>query len=260
MKKFIKELRKYWEYAVYAAKCDLKAEVANSYLNGLWWILEPLCSMLVYTIIFSIVFPQNELHFPLFVFIGVTMWDFFCRSITSSIDIVRCNQHIISKVFIPKHILLVQRMIVLWFKMLICEVLIVIMMLVMNISVGIYFLWIIPLLALFRFFCFACGLNLLHFGVYISDLSNVINIVLNILFYITGIFYNVEKCFPDKVGYFFQRINPIAYFIFCVRKVVIYNQNISIIMFVILFIVSLGLTINGLRLIRKYENSYVKVI
>ena len=44
--RFFKEIIQYWGFAVYAAKSDLSAEVANSYLNWLWWILEPLAGTL----------------------------------------------------------------------------------------------------------------------------------------------------------------------------------------------------------------------
>ena len=91
---FFKALKKYWSFAVYAAKADLQEEVANSYLNWLWWILEPMSSMLVYVLIFGIVFKTDEAYFPIFVFIGITVWDYFSRCVTSSVDLIRNNQHI----------------------------------------------------------------------------------------------------------------------------------------------------------------------
>ena len=48
MKKFIEDIKKYYKYIIYATRSNLKTEVANSYLNWLWWILDPLCFMLVY--------------------------------------------------------------------------------------------------------------------------------------------------------------------------------------------------------------------
>ena len=43
-------MKKYWKYAIYSSKAQLKAEVANSYLNWLWWVLDPLCFMLIYVL------------------------------------------------------------------------------------------------------------------------------------------------------------------------------------------------------------------
>ena len=53
MKRFVFDIKKYGQYMVYSANCDLKAEVANSYLNRLWWLLEPFFNMLVYVIVFG---------------------------------------------------------------------------------------------------------------------------------------------------------------------------------------------------------------
>ena len=43
--RFVKDIKKYWTYAIYSAKAELKSEVASSYLNWLWWILDPLLFM-----------------------------------------------------------------------------------------------------------------------------------------------------------------------------------------------------------------------
>ena len=47
MKRFWKDLKEHYRYALYSAKSELKSEVANSYLNWIWWVLEPFCFMLI---------------------------------------------------------------------------------------------------------------------------------------------------------------------------------------------------------------------
>ena len=82
LKRFYIDLKKYFPYSLVSAKSQLKAEVANSYLNWLWWILDPLCFMLIYTFIFGYVFKAKEPYFTVFIFIGLSMWDFFNSMIT----------------------------------------------------------------------------------------------------------------------------------------------------------------------------------
>ena len=258
--RFYKEMKQYWRFAVYAARSDLRAEVANSYLNWLWWILEPMASMVIYTIVFGIVFKTNEEYFPIFIFIAITLWDFFSRCMTSSVDLIRGNQHIISRVYMPKYILLIQRTLVLAFKMLINLGLVVIMMIIYKVPVGFNIIFVIPTLLVFYIFCFACGTVLLHIGVYVSDLSNAINIVLNLLFYVTGIFYNVQTSIPKPFGYLLQRINPIAHLIFCMRKCILHNEMPSCIMLGIWLVISILIASLGLHWIYKSENDYVKMI
>ena len=95
MKRFFNDLKKYGKYAWFSAKSELKSEVANSYLNWLWWVLDPFCFMLIYTFIFGYVFKASEQYFPIFIFIGLSMWDFFNRCVTNSINIVKNNKAIV---------------------------------------------------------------------------------------------------------------------------------------------------------------------
>ena len=78
--RFVNDLKKYWAYAKQSAKADLKSEVASSYLNWLWWVLDPLLFMMVYTFIATVVFNGREQYFPIFVLIGLTMWNFFDKT------------------------------------------------------------------------------------------------------------------------------------------------------------------------------------
>ena len=67
MKRFWKDLKGHYKYALYAAKSELKSEVANSYLNWIWWVLEPFCFMLIYSFIFCVVLNAKEPNFIVFI-------------------------------------------------------------------------------------------------------------------------------------------------------------------------------------------------
>ena len=73
MKRFIKDLKKYKNYMLYATWAELKTEVINSYLGFLWMILEPLAFMLIYTFIAKVVFTSSVQYFSVFVFIGLSI-------------------------------------------------------------------------------------------------------------------------------------------------------------------------------------------
>lgn len=53
--------------------------------------------------------------------------------------------------------------------------------------------WALPIMALLVVITFACSTIMLHFGVFVEDLLNVITIVLQLGFYISGIFYSIEN-------------------------------------------------------------------
>jgi len=258
--RFFKDFKQYYGYIVYAAKSQLKSEVANSYLNWLWWVLDPICFMIIYAFIFGVVFNGKELYFPAFIFVGLSMWDFFNRCVKASVKMIRNNKSIVSKVYIPKFILVVIDMIVNGFKMLISFVIVAGMMVVYRIPLHLTILWFIPIMFVFILFTFGCCLFLLHYGVYVEDLSNVVSIVLRIIFYMTGIFYNVEKRMPKPYGSYLSKCNPLAFLISSARNALLYGQGSSALILGILLLVSLILICLGLRLVYKNENNYVKVI
>lgn len=260
VKRFFKDLKKYGKYAVYSARSELQSEVANSYLNWMWWVLDPLCFMLIYTFIFGVVFNASEKYFPIFIFVGLSMWDFFNRSITNSIKIVKNNKAIVSKVYLPKYILIIVKMFVNAFKMLISFGIVVGMMLIWHVRPSWYLIYVLPVLIVFFVFTFGCTTILLHFGVFVEDLSNVMNIVLRLLFYVTGIFYRVGTRMPKPYGELLERYNPIAFLIASMRNAMLYAEPVSRKLLLAWLAVSLIISAIGVRMIYKNENSYVKVI
>ena len=135
MKRFWKDLKSHYRYAIYSAKSELKSEVANSYLNWIWWVLEPFCFMLIYAFIFGVVFNASEQYFPVFIFLGITAWDFFNRCLTQSVKLLKNNKSIVTKVYIPKFILLISKMFFNGYKMLFSFAIIVIMVIYFRIPI-----------------------------------------------------------------------------------------------------------------------------
>lgn len=260
MKKFFNDVKKYREYLVYAARSQLKAEVANSYLNWVWWVLEPLCFMAVYVIIFGYLFGAKEEHFGIYVFIGITMWDFFNHMMKDSVQLVKHKKPIVSKIYVPKYILVIEKMYINGFKMMIGFCIVTIMMIFARIPVSYRLLWIIPILISYWLFSFGVGCIVLHFGVFVDDLANVINIALRVIFYMTGIFYNIERRAGNLLGRILNRFNPLALMISSARSAILYDTTPLWKYLFAWMAVGVILSIIGIRLIQKNENSYVKVI
>ncbi|MBP3543883.1 MAG: ABC transporter permease, partial [Lachnospiraceae bacterium] len=118
----------------------------------------------------------------------------------------------------------------------------------------------IPFRFIIFIFTFWCSAFLLHFGVFVEDLANVISIVLRLVFYLTGIFYSVESRIPAPYGEWLTRYNPLAFLITGMRKSLLYGEMPNTGFLLFWLIVSLLLTIAGIRTIYRNENSYIKVI
>lgn len=259
IKRFIDDIRKYFRYSVVSAKSQLKAEVAGSYLNWVWWILDPLCFMLIYTFIFGYVFSGREQYFSIYIFIGLTMWHFFEKTLKASVKLVKSNKAVVSKVYFPKFILILTKMWVNGFKMLISFGIVALMMLINWVPVTWNILFVIPILLALMLLTFGCSCFLLHFGVYVEDMANVVTIVLRVIFYLTGIFYNIEKRIPGW-GAYLNSYNPLAFLLSSMRGALIYGQTPDLALLGLWLLVGIVLSILGVRRIYKEENSYVKAI
>lgn len=259
IKRFFRDIKKYHHYSVYSAKSTLKSEVADSYLNWIWWILDPLCFMLIYTFIFGYVFKSSEQYFPVYIFIGLTMWTFFNKVIQSSVKMIKNNKSIVSKVYFPKFILLLSNIWVNGFKMLVSFGIVVLMMIVYRIPVTWHVFYALPILLVLFLTTFGFGCFFMHYGVYINDLANVVAIGLRMMFYLTGVFYNLETRIP-QYGPLLNRYNPVAFLITSMRSCLIYGASPDWQALLIWLGASLLLSIAGVCKIYKEENSYVKVI
>ncbi|MCF0228506.1 MAG: ABC transporter permease [Parasporobacterium sp.] len=260
LKRFIRDLKKYLAYSGKAAKAQLKSEVASSYLNWIWWILEPVCFTFIYYLVFGVLFHLKEEYMIAFIVIGVSLWDFFNRMMKNSVRIIRANKSIISKVYLPKYILLVVRLGVNGFKMAITFVIAIAAMIILGVPVTWHVFMAVPVLIVFILFTFGISCLLLHFGVFVADLHNIVDIVLKMVFYVTGVFYSIGRRIPGPAGNWLINANPVAYSINAMRSVLLYGKMPNLLVLLIHFVISLGLCILGIYIIYKNENGYVKSI
>lgn len=260
MKRIIEDIKKHWPYALYAAKSQLKAEVADSKLNWIWWILEPFCYMLVYSVVFGVIFNASEPHQGLFIFVGLAIWQFFSSVVKRSVILVKRNRQTIGKVYMPKYILIIIEILVAGFKMAICLAISLVMVAYYKVGITVEILWLIPLIGSFTLMCFGMGCYLLHFGVSLDDLSNIVDILLRFLVYFVGVYFSIPNRIPAPYNQYIIRWNPITFFVVSAREILIYHQPIDYYGMLFWTILSLIIAYSGIQLIYKNENSYIKVI
>lgn len=261
MKRFIKDLKKYKNYILYSTWAELKTEVINSYLGFLWMILEPLAFMLIYTFIATIVFKSSVNYFPVFVFVGLSIWNFFNKMVVCSVKLVANNRDTVTKVYLPKFVLLLIKMGVNAFKMAVSFLLVAIFMIIYKVPITWNVLWFIPIIITVMIFTFGVCTIVMHLGVFAEDLTNLVNILLRLVFYLTGIFYDISSRISNVLyRAILLDLNPIANFIYNMRNVLIYSSAPIGMWTFIWFVVGLGLCYIGIRTIYKYENTYVKVM
>ena len=260
MQKFFHNIKKYFKYAIRSAKAELKSEVADSYLNWLWWVIEPFCFMLIYTFVFGVIFHNQTPYFASFIFVGLTVWQFFDRMVSGSVKLIVKNRDLVTKVYIPKYILLVSKSFTYLFKTGISLLIALGLMIFQHVKFSPHIFFVFPILAVLYILTFGIGTILMNFGVTVNDLGNLTNILLRMIFYLSGVFYNINKRLDGNLSFVMLKVNPAAFIMNEMRKVMLYNQFPSFLQLAIWLGIGLLLCILGVHLIHKNENSYAKVI
>ena len=256
MKRFINDVKKFGNYTMFAAKSGMKAEVAGSFLSWMWWILDPLLYMLVYSFVAVYVFGSREQYFPVFVFIGLNTWTFFSKTVKSGVKLVQDKKSVVTKVYIPKFIFILEKEAIFGIKMFVSCALTVLFMIFYQVPVTWKVLWVIPLWLLLFMITFACTTIITHFGVFVEDLMNVLTVALQLGFYISGIFYSIETRIVPKnelIGNLLIHCNPIALIMTDMRNVLLYNKEPHYISLLIWAVVSIIVAAIGVRTIYKHE-------
>ncbi len=260
MKRFFLNIKKYFKYAVRSAKAELKSEVADSYLNWLWWVIEPFCFMLIYTFVFGVIFQNKTPYFASFIFVGLTVWEFFNRMVSGSVKLIIRNRDLVTKVYIPKYILLLSKSFTYLFKSGISFLIAFALMLYQHVPFRPHILLLFPIFMVLYVISFGIGLILMNFGVTVNDLSNLTNIALRMIFYLSGVFYDINQRLDGNLAHMLLRFNPVAFIMNELRKVMLYGTLPSWKGLGIWLAIGILLCALGVHMIHKNENSYAKVI
>ncbi len=260
MKRFFADIYKYAHYVWFSAVSELKSEVAGSYLNWMWWILDPLCFTVIYAFVSIVVYGTTEQYFPVFVIIGLTAWTFFQKCCDSSVTVVKYNAGLITKLYLPKFILVLTKMVNAFIKMLISLAIALAAALVWKVPFNWGMLQVIPILIVMFVFTFGISVWLMHLGVFAADLNNVTTIVLRLMFYLSGVFFSIPNQIPPPYGTYALYLNPIALIINELRSALIYQTPVHYLALGAWLLVGIVWSIYAVHLVYKNENSYVKVI
>src|SRR5437764_243350 len=105
----LRELWAHRELLYFLTWRDLKVRYKQTALGVLWVILQPLLTMLVFTLLFGRLAGFDErtggIPYPIFAFAGLLPWTFFSTAITNSGNSLVGSAHLITKIYFPRMII-----------------------------------------------------------------------------------------------------------------------------------------------------------
>jgi lipopolysaccharide transport system permease protein len=86
---------------------DIKVRYKQTALGVVWAIIQPLATMIIFTLFFGRLagVPSDGIPYPIFAFAGLLLWTFLSNAITSSSNSLLGDSRLITKVYFPRIII-----------------------------------------------------------------------------------------------------------------------------------------------------------
>ncbi len=100
----LKELWEYRELLYFLIWRDIKVRYKQTALGAAWAIIQPLFTMIVFSIFFGRLakIPSDGLPYPIFVYCALLPWQLFAHALTESGNSLVASQNLITKVYFPR--------------------------------------------------------------------------------------------------------------------------------------------------------------
>lgn len=195
---------------------DIKIKYRRSVLGYIWSLLNPLMMMAIMTIVFSHVFRANVQNYPLYLICGQILFAFFSESSNLSMYSILNNATLIKKIYIPKFIFPISRVVSSFVNLGFSLTAVLIVMVITRAPVyWTIILVFLPIILLF-IFCTGIGLALSSLTVYFKDIKHLWGVIVTAWMYCTPIFYSVDML-PERVQMLLS-FNPMYYYIMTFRE------------------------------------------
>ena len=253
----LKELYAYREMIASLVRKDLRGRYKGSVLGFLWTFINPLCQLLIYTLVFSVILRAGIDKFYLFLFVALVPWLFFSSSITGGAMAIVSQQDMVKKIYFPRQVLPIAYVTSCFVNMLFCFIIIFFVLILSGIGVNFKALLCLPIIMIIEYIL-VLGIALLTsaFTVYFRDLEHILGLITMAWMYLTPVMYSVDMVPKEFISIF--NLNPMTPIIVAYRDILYYKQVPHISTLLQAIIIGLFILIIGNIIFQKLQKGFVE--
>jgi lipopolysaccharide transport system permease protein len=265
----LKEVWQYRDLLMLFVKRDVITLYKQTILGPLWYLIQPLFTSIIFTLIFNNIAGIETGGIPPFLFnlVGITTWNYFKECLTATSDTFKKNEQIFGKVYFPR--------IIMPLSIIISNLLKFGIQLVILIAFYLYYIFIKEvdiqpnIYAFFLPVLIVCmGMLGLGLGMIISsmvtkyrDLTFLVSFGVQLLMYMSAVMYPINLM-KDKLNDYswIVEYNPMAHIIEMGRFLILNEGTVSL--FGILYTVSFSIVVLllGIVIFNRTEKSFIDTI
>lgn len=266
----LKEVWQYRDLLILFVRRDIVTVYKQTILGPLWFLIEPLFTSIIFTLIFNNVANISTGEVPPFLFnlAGITVWNYFKSCLNSTSNTFNANAGIFGKVYFPRMIVPISIVTSNLFRfgiqfLIFCVFYVYYYINGAAISLTIYAL-------LFPVMVVLMGLLGLGLGMIISslitkyrDLKVLVNFGVQLLMYLSAVMYPVsffKEKLPDYA--WVVEYNPLTYIIETVRYILLNDteSDFNFVMFTYTILITLIILFTGIVIFNKAEKNFIDTV
>lgn len=256
-----KELWSYRELAFFFVWRDIKIRYKQTIMGALWAIFQPFFAMVIFTVFFGNLakMPSDNIPYPVFVYVGLLLWNYFSFGLTHAGNSMTANSNIIQKIYFPRLILPLSSSLAGLIDFAAASTILAGLMLYYHYAPTLIGLLYIPFLLLIAFLsslgigCFLASINVKY-----RDVQYIIPFFIQMMMFLTPVIYPVSIV-GDKYRWVLA-LNPMSAVIETARAAVLGNKSVDFFMLGISAGVSILLFVSGVIYFRKTEQFFADII
>lgn len=265
-----KEIWRYRDLLVLFVKRDITTVYKQTILGPLWYLIQPLFTSVIFTLVFNNLGNIQTGNVPPFLFnlAGITAWNYFKACLTGTSNTFRANASLFGKVYFPR--------VIMPMSITISNLLKFGIQLLIFIGFYLYYYFLNGLnlglnntLILFPIYVVMMALLGLGLGMIISsfttkyrDLTVLVGFAVNLLMYLSAVPYplaEAENKFPDYV-YLFVKYNPVTQMIEGFRYMLLNTGDFNWTSMVYTLVICVVTFLVGLVIFNKTEKSFIDTV
>jgi len=256
----IREIWQYKELLYFFTWRDLKVRYKQTVIGILWAIIQPVGTMVVFSIFFGRLanMPSDNIPYPIFVYTGLLFWQFFSAALSQTSNSLISNASIVTKVYFPRILLPISGVVTQFVDFFIASVVLVGLMFYYGYIPHLTGLLILPLLLLITFLAsVGGGLFLASINVKYRDVKYALPYFIQILLFVTPVIY------PASIAGNYSwllAINPITGVIKGARGALLGTEPVNWLLLAISFTAVVILFGIGLYFFKKTERYFADIV
>lgn len=255
----------------YLIKELTKREILNrnkgSFLGIFWTLITPLAMLSVFTFVFGEIFQakwanseasSNMGNFTINLFIGLSIFWFFSDIISRAPTLFTSVPNYVKKVVFPLGILPMVSILSAGFNLCIYMIIIIFALVFNGISINFNIFYMLIVIGITIPMLLGLSYFLGSLGVFVRDISTLIGILLQMIMFLSPVFYPLSAI-PEKVQWLFS-LNPLTIVIEQSRIIMIEGKSPDFNNLLLYFFISLTILILGFKTFKLTKKGFADVL